>query len=80
MVGLDRAVLGGNRRPFDQGQKVTLYSFAADIRTAAILAGGDLVDLVEEDDTVVLHGTQGVACDRFLIEQLIGLLVDQRVE
>ena len=51
MVGLHRAVFGGDRGPLDQGQQVALDAFAADA-AAAHVADRDLVDLVEEDDAI----------------------------
>ena len=79
MVGLDRAVLGGDRRALDQRQEIALHAFARDVGAAAALAGADLVDLVEEDDAVALDLGDRVAHDRVLIEQLVGLGGDQRL-
>ena len=39
---------------------------------------GDLVDLVDEDDAVVLDEVDGVAGQRLLVEQLVGLLGHQQ--
>jgi hypothetical protein len=55
VVGLHRAAFGRNGRAFNQRQQVALHAFAADIGAAALRFGGDLVDLVEEDDAVVFH-------------------------
>ena len=52
VVGLDRPVLGVDGRPLDDRQEVALDALAGDVGplAAAVLAAGDLVDLVEEDD------------------------------
>ena len=46
-------------------------------RADAAFAAGDLVDLVEEDDAVLLDRLDGVLHQMFLIEQLVGLLGDE---
>src|SRR3984957_18315365 len=69
MVGLDRAVLGGDRRALDQRQETALPA----------LAGADLVDLVEKHDAVALDFGDRVPNDRVLIEQLVSLGGDQRL-
>src|SRR5580700_9693174 len=79
VVGLHRAMLGGDRGALDQRQQITLYAFARYVGAHAAFARADLVDLVEEHDAVVLD-----RLDRFLgqligIEQLVGFLVDQDV-
>jgi hypothetical protein len=55
VVGLDHAVLGGHRAALHQRQQVALHALARDIGAAALLgAAGDLVDLVQEHDAVLL--------------------------
>ena len=81
MVGLDGAVLGRNRRAFDQRQQIALHAFAADIAAdaAAFSAGAaDLVDLVEKHDAVVLDRFDGFLHDLIVIEQLVAFLGDQQ--
>src|SRR5206468_10892766 len=53
VVRLQRTVFGRDRRSLDQRQEVALHALAAD-RSAAHVADRDLVDLVDEDDSVGL--------------------------
>src|SRR5688572_21064703 len=78
VVGLHRAVLGGDRGALDQRQQVALDALAAD-RAAAHVADGDLVDLVEKHDAVGLGVCQRDAGDVVLVHALLGFLVDQLV-
>ncbi len=78
VVGLHRAVLGGDRSALDQRQQVALHALAAD-RTAAHVAHGDLVDLVKEHDAVGLGIGQRDPGDVVLVHALLGFLVDQLV-
>ena len=57
VIGLDRAVLGVDRGALDQRQQVALPPWR-DTSAPWCLAGGDLVDLVEEDDAVLLDVLQ----------------------
>ena len=79
MVGAHGPVLGRDRGALDQGQEVALHALAADIRPLAPFAGGDLVDLVEEDDAVLLDRLDRLAPDALLVEQPIALLGHQHV-
>src|SRR3984957_13254004 len=79
VVGLDRAVLGGDRRALDQRQEIALHALAGNIAAAPTLASADLIDLVEKNDAVALDLGQCVANDGILIEQLLGLSGDQRL-
>src|SRR6185437_8576861 len=78
VVGLDRAVLGGNGGALHQRQQVALHAFAADPGVAVVAALGHLVDLVEEDDAVLLGVLHRLGADLLVVEQLAGLLVDQQ--
>ena len=66
------AVLGLNGRPLDDGQKVALDAFPAHIRPGSAASARDnLVDLVEEDDSLFLRDFErfprhGVHVDEFL--------------
>ncbi len=79
MVGLHRAMLGGDRGALDQGQQIALHAFATDIGAAHFGAPGDLVDLVQEHDAVVLHGADGLAGDALLVQKLVGFLAQQHL-
>ena len=54
VVGLHRPVLGRDGGALDQRQQVALHALAGDVGAGAVGAGGDLVDLVDEDDAAVL--------------------------
>ena len=54
VVCRNHAVLGVDGGPFDDGENVSLYTFAADVGAVAAFAPGDLVDLVEKDHAGVL--------------------------
>ena len=79
VVGLDRAVLGRDRRALDQGQEVALHALARHVAADAPVPGRDLVDLVEEDDAVVLDLADRLLHERVLVEQLVGFLGDERL-
>ena len=62
VIGAHHAVLGIDRRAFDDRQDVSLHAFAAHFRAVAAFAAGDLVDLVDEDDAGLLDAfDRGVA-------------------
>src|SRR5436305_12378425 len=79
MSGPHGAVLGGDRSPLDQGKQVALHAFARNIGTDAPLAAGDLVDLVEKNDAVLLDRMNGFRYELVVVEQLVGFLVEQNV-
>ena len=80
VVRLHRAVLGGDARALDQGQKVALNALARDVGSgpATFCAGADLVDLVQEHDAVVLDLPNGLGGNGVPVEQPVGFLRDQR--
>ncbi len=77
MVGLHRAVLGRDGGALDQRQKVALHALARHVGAGPALAAGNLVDLVEKNDAVVLDRLDRFLDQLVLIEQLVGLLIDQ---
>ena len=55
-------MLGGDGRSFDQRQKVALHAFAGDVGSASSFrARGDLVDLIDKYDAVLLDGFDRLA-------------------
>src|SRR5690606_26824746 len=68
VVGLDHAQLGVDRAAFDQRQQVALHAFAGHVGAADIAALGDLVDLVDEDDAVLLDRFQSASLELFLVD------------
>src|SRR5690606_16981093 len=78
MVGLHRAVLGGHGGSFHQRQQVALHALAGNVAAAHVLATlGDLVDLVDEHDAVLLAGLDRRGTHVVLVDQPRGLLLDQ---
>src|ERR1017187_6798895 len=78
MVGLDSAVLGRNRGALDQRQQVALNAFARDIAAAAAaFAHADLVDLVQEYDAVVFARIDRFLHQLIVVQELVGLFVDE---
>ena len=77
VVGLDRAVFGADGRTFDQRQQVALHAFAADVAALHVLALGDLVDFIDEDDAVLLAGGDGLGADLVFVDQLAGFFLDE---
>ena len=81
VVGLDRSVLGRDRGALDERQEVALHALAGHARahTAPFRADSDLVDLVQKHDAVILHRVQGFGHDLLVVEQLVGLVVHQKI-
>ena len=70
-------MLGRNGRAFDQRQQVTLHAFAGYVSGPRAVAHADLVDFIEEDDSVVLDGLHGFLRDLLAVEQLVALFIDK---
>src|SRR5690348_10147080 len=79
MVGLHRPVLGIDGGAFDQRQQVALNTLTRHIGAAQSFAAGDLVDLVEEYDSVLLNGTDRLLHQLFVVEKFVGFFVDQNI-
>jgi hypothetical protein len=79
VVGLDHAVLGADRGALHQRQEVPLHALARDLGAVRLGARGDLVDLVEEDDAVLLDVLQRLGLDLLVVDQAHGLFVGQRL-
>ena len=79
VVGLDRPVLGVDRRPLDDRQQVALHALPRDVGPAARarVVAGDLVDLVDEDDARFLGQAHGGLADLLGVEQAVDLLLEQ---
>src|SRR3546814_4418703 len=69
VVRAHRPMLGGHRGALDEWQQVALNALARDVGAAALGARGDLVDLVQEDDAVLLDSGDRGADYRLLVEQ-----------
>ena len=78
MVRLHRAVFGGDRGAFDQGEQVALHAFAGDA-AAAHVTHRDLVHLIQEHDAVGFGVAHGFALDLLVIEALVRLFGQQRL-
>src|SRR5262245_12566276 len=70
-------MLSRNGRALDQPQQVTLHDLSRYIGANTPIAGADLVDLVEENNAVVLNRADRFLYQLVLVQQLVGLLVNQ---
>lgn len=78
MVGLDHAVLGVDRAPLHpSGSRSRRCILAGDIGAAGLTALADLVNFVDEDDAVILHGGDDLLLELPGVDQPCGLLLDQ---
>ena len=78
MVRLHRAVFGGDRGAFDQGEQVALHAFAGDA-AAAHVTHRDLIHLIQEHDAVGFGIAHGFTLDILIIEALVRLFGQQRL-
>ena len=79
VIGVHRPVLGVHRRTLNDRQQVTLNARPADIRAVAAFGTGDLVDLVEENDTRLLGALDGIANHLVAVDEFVGLLVEDEL-
>src|SRR5436190_11509977 len=78
VIGAHVAVARLHGRAFDDRQQVALHAFARDVGPGALAAlAGDLVDLVDEDDAVVLDAVERFVHDVVHVDELLQLFVDQ---
>src|SRR5690606_20710542 len=75
VVGAYGALPRGHLRALDDRQQVALYALAADVAAADLVAAGDLVDLVDEDDARLLGAPDRLAADGLAVDERPGLLV-----
>ena len=80
VVRLHAAVLGGNGGAFDQRQQIALHAFSRDAAVARVIAHGDLVDLVDEDDAGLFGDFNRLAADLLFIDKARGFFVAQQLE
>ena len=71
IVRLHGAVFGVDGAALNDGQDVALHAFPADVRAAAGTVSGNLVDLVDEHDAVLLGALDGLLVLRFLLVLLL---------
>ena len=79
-IRLDGTVFRHDRRAFDDGQNIPLHALAGNVRAAAVALARDLIDLVDEHDTVVFRTPDRLRFDRVLVHELVGLLRDRDLE
>src|SRR2546422_689518 len=78
VVGAYVAVARLHGRALDDRQQIALHPFARDIGSRALAAlAGDLVDLVDEDDAVILNAVERLVHHVVHIHELLQLFVDQ---
>ncbi len=80
VIGPDHPVSRVDRRALDDREDVALHALARDVGPLARLATGDLVDLVEKDDSVRLGPLDRDARDLVHVDQLVLLLLDEVLE
>ena len=80
VVGRNHAVLGVDGGAFDDGQDVALDALAGDVGAVAALATGDLVDLVEEDDSGVFDALDSEPRDLVHVDQATFFFLDEVVK
>ena len=69
VVGLDHPVLRRDRRAFDERQQVALHALARHVGAVRVGARGDLVDLVDEDDAVLLGRCERARLDVVVVDR-----------
>ena len=79
VVGLDHAVARVDGRALHQRQQVALHALTGNVATLHATAHGNLVDLVQEDDAVLLDVGQRGELDLLVVDQLAGLFVHQQL-
>src|SRR5579872_96693 len=77
MIGFHRAVLGRNRRAFDQRQQVALHALARYFAADAAIPHADLVYLVQEDDAVAFDRRDRLEHELIAIQQLVRFFIDE---
>src|ERR1700730_4368358 len=77
VIGLHRAVLGGDRGAFDERKQIALHALARDIAAATPLSRANLVDLVEKHDPIVFDLADRLLNDLILIDHFVAFLDDQ---
>ena len=78
MIGPHVAVARLHRRAFDDRQQIALHALARHVGARALAAlAGDLVDLVDEDDPVILDAVERLVHDVVHVHELFQLFVDQ---
>jgi len=78
VVRVQRAVLRRDGGSFHYGKKIPLHSLPADVGAAAASsAGGHLVDLVDEDDSLFGRLFEGFADNRIHVDELLRFLGPQ---
>src|ERR1035438_1296221 len=77
MIGTHEAVASVYGGAFHDGKNVALDALAADIRTVAGFAPGDLVDLVQKDDAVALHAFERHSRHLIHADQLLLFFLNQ---
>ena len=79
VVGLDHTIAGVDGRTLHQRQQVALHALAGNVSALHAAAHGDLVDLVQEDDAILLDIGQRGELDVLIVDQLAGFLVHQQL-
>ena len=73
VIGPNHAMLCINGSPLNDGQYVTLYTLATDIWPLSSLTPGNLVNLVDKNNTRLLYTFYGSASDALHINKFLFL-------
>ena len=76
-VRFDRSIFGIDRAAFHNGQNVPLDPFPGYVRAAHLLLAGDLIDLVNKDDAVLLRFFHRLPDHLIHVDALIRFILDQ---
>lgn len=72
-ISVHVAVLGGDSRALDERQQVSLNTLTAGVGPAVVGGGDELVNFVDEDDSILLHCLDGLFDHIVVLEQLLRL-------
>ena len=77
VIGADVAVARLDGGALHHGEQVALHALARDIGSGGVPLAGDLVDLVDEDDAVILDPVERLVHGLVHVHQLAQLLILQ---
>src|SRR6202012_252482 len=80
VVRRHHAVARIHRRPFDDGQDVTLHALARDVRPVAAFTPSHLVDLIQKNDAGVFHAVDSHTIHLIDVDQPLLLFLHQVFE
>src|SRR6516162_2626985 len=79
MISAHHTVAGVDRRALDNGQDIALHALAAHVGAVPTLTAGDLVDLVQKDNSGLLGAFYSNSSDLVHVDKTVLLLLNQIV-